>query len=78
MTRELGRWLIALGSVGAAVGITVLGMGMSFVESDDSMIRIGVILIVVGGVATVVGALAMRSTAEPVSPGRAGVRSRDH
>jgi hypothetical protein len=67
MSHEIARWLVALGSVTAWVGFTVLGMGMSFVESVDWMITLGLVLTVGGVVALVAGAYVYRTSAEPGS-----------
>jgi multisubunit Na+/H+ antiporter MnhG subunit len=65
MLCEVSRITIALGSVTAAVGFTLLGMGMGFAETDDDLVRLSVILMVVGVVATIVGAVIYRTTHEP-------------
>ncbi len=51
----IARLLVSLGSVAASVGLVVFGMGTSFVASDDSLINLGLGLMIGGGVATVVG-----------------------
>jgi hypothetical protein len=65
MLCEVARVMIALGSVGAAVGFTLLGMAMGFADTDDDLVRLSIGLMVVGGVATVVGAIIYRTTHEP-------------
>lgn len=58
MTAEIGRWLIALGAVAAAVGFTVLGMSMAYYQTDHGQKNLAIILMVAGGVAVVIGAIA--------------------
>ena len=65
MVCEVARVMIALGSVAAAVGFTLLGMAMGFAETDDDLVRLSVILMVVGAVATIIGAVIYRTTHEP-------------
>ena len=65
MVCNVARWVIAFGVVGAAVGLTVLGMGTSFVDPDDGMITIGLVLMVGGIVAAVIGAVVYRNSDEP-------------
>ena len=55
MIHEVSRWLIALGAVAVSVGGTIVGMGMSYVQSEDGMITIGVVLTVAGAVAMAIG-----------------------
>jgi hypothetical protein len=55
MIHEISRWLIALGAVAVSVGGTIVGMGMSYVQSEDGMITIGVVLTVAGVVAMAIG-----------------------
>jgi predicted permease len=56
------RLLASLGSVAAAVGLVVFGMGTAFVEPDDSLVNLGIILMVGGVIATVVGGLIYRAS----------------
>lgn len=67
MSHEVARWLIALGAVVAWVGVTVLGMGMSYLESADWMVNTGAIASVVGLVALAIGIFVYRATAQPGS-----------
>lgn len=55
MTAEIGRWLIALGVVAAAVGFTVLGMSMAYYQTDHGQKNLAIILMIAGGVAVVIG-----------------------
>ena len=68
MGREVARLLIAFGSVIAAVGFTVLGMGLSYVDPSSRDVTIGVWLMVGGGVAALAGAAIYRVTEEPAHP----------
>jgi hypothetical protein len=58
----VARLLVAIGSVAASVGLVVFGMGTSFVSSDDSLINLGLILMIGGVIATVIGAVIYRMT----------------
>jgi hypothetical protein len=58
----VARLLVSLGSVAAAVGLVVFGMGTSFVVSDDSLVNLGLILMIGGLIATVVGGVIYRMT----------------
>lgn len=58
MTAEIGRWLIALGVVAAAVGFTVFGMSMAYYQTDHGQKNLAIILMAAGGVAVVIGAIA--------------------
>lgn len=57
---EIARWLVALGSVAAAVGLTLVGMATSTLQPMDDLIQLSVILMIGGLVAFVVGLLAHR------------------
>ena len=59
---NLAGWLIVLGAVAAAVGLTLFGMGSSTLQADGQLISIGSILIVGGLVALVVGFVAYKAT----------------
>lgn len=72
MSREIARWLIALGSSIGTVGIVVIGMAMSYVERNDGQFNLGLVLMIAGAAATLLGAIAFRRTEEPVSPGPTG------
>lgn len=58
MGGTLARWLVALGSVAAAVGLTVVGMATSYIQPVESMITLGVVMMIGGIVLLVVGLLA--------------------
>ncbi|MFL5758633.1 MAG: hypothetical protein ACJ789_02780 [Thermomicrobiales bacterium] len=58
----IARLLVSIGSVAASVGLVVFGMGTSFVESDDSLINLGLGLMIGGVIAAVVGAVIYRAT----------------
>lgn len=68
MGRELARLLLVFGSVIAWVGFTIVGMGLSFVDPDDGMFTIGLVLTIGGIVAAIVGAAMYRVTEEPTHP----------
>ena len=55
-------WLIVLGSVAAAVGFTVYGMGTSTLQPDDQMLNVGRILMIGGLIALGVGFVAYKAT----------------
>ena len=61
MGSELARWMVALGSVGSAVGLVLLGMGTSYVQAEDGLITLGLILMVGGLVVAVIGGVVLRS-----------------
>ncbi len=67
MSREIARWLIAFGAAIGTIGIVVIGMAMAYVQRNDGQFNIGLILMIAGAVATVLGALAFRRTEESVS-----------
>jgi predicted membrane channel-forming protein YqfA (hemolysin III family) len=73
MSQEIARWLIALGAVAASVGGTIVGMGMSYVQSDDGMITIGLVLTVAGVVAMAIGGYVYLFR-PPEEPGSAAAR----
>ena len=58
----IARLLASLGAVAAAVGLVVFGMGTAFVEPDDSLINLGIILMVGGVIAAVIGGLIYRAS----------------
>lgn len=68
MGRELARLLLVFGSVIAWVGFTIVGMGLSFVDPDDGMFTIGLVLTIGGIVAAIVGVAMYRVTEEPTHP----------
>lgn len=55
MAAEASRILTALGLVAASVGLTIYGIGAAFVEPASFQMNTGIILMVVGVVAAVVG-----------------------
>ena len=61
MGLEIARWMLSLGSVAAAVGFTLLGMGTSYVRPDETLITLGWILMVGGIAVTIVGGIAHRA-----------------
>ena len=58
MGLEIARWMVALGSVGAAVGLTVYGIATSTLEPMDEIIPLSIILMVGGLILFAVGMLA--------------------
>ena len=68
MGREVARLLIAFGTVIAAVGFTILGMGLAYVEPRDREIGWGTGLMVGGAAAAILGAVLYRVTEEPPHP----------
>ena len=65
MGPELARWMLSLGSVAAAVGFTLLGMGMSYVRPEDNLITIGLVLMIGGLAVAIVGGVLLRAVHEP-------------
>ncbi|MCC7023433.1 MAG: hypothetical protein IT338_11430 [Thermomicrobiales bacterium] len=55
-------WLIVFGSVGAAVGFTLYGMGTATLQPSGQIIDIGKILMVVGVIALAIGFVAWKAT----------------
>ena len=55
-------WLVVLGSVGAAVGFILYGMGTSTLLPDDQLISTGRFLMIGGLIALVVGFVAYKAT----------------
>jgi predicted permease len=56
------RLIASLGAVAAAVGLVVFGMGTAFVEPDDSLKNLGIILMVGGVIGAVIGGLIYRAS----------------
>ncbi|MBA3377745.1 MAG: hypothetical protein M3490_06945 [Chloroflexota bacterium] len=52
---EASRILTALGLVAASVGLTIYGIGAAFVEPEDFQMNTGMIIMVIGAIAAVVG-----------------------
>ena len=59
---NLAGWLIVLGAVGSAVGVTLFGMGSSTLQADGQLVNIGSILMVGGILGLVVGFVAYKAT----------------
>ena len=59
---NLAGWLIVLGAVAAAVGLTLFGMGSSTLQADGQLVSIGSILMVGGILGLVVGFVAYKAT----------------
>lgn len=59
---NLAGWLIVLGAVAAAVGVTLFGMGSSTLQADPQLINIGGILTIGGLIALVIGFVAYKAT----------------
>ena len=57
----LAMILIAVGSVGAATGLTLYGMADSIIGGHDFMMTVSVILMIGGTIMTVLGGLWYRS-----------------
>ncbi|MGH2558873.1 MAG: hypothetical protein ACRDJH_07400 [Thermomicrobiales bacterium] len=57
----IARLLVSVGSVGASVGLVLYGMGTSYVDPDDSMMNLGLGMMIAGVIATVVGAVIYRA-----------------
>ena len=68
MGLEIARWMVALGSVGAAVGLTVYGIATSTLQPMDEIIPLSVILMVGGLVLFVIGMLAHHRMDESEQP----------
>lgn len=61
MGTELARWMVALGSVGSAVGLVLLGMGMAYVQTDEGLVNLGLILMIGGLLVAIIGGVVLRS-----------------
>jgi len=61
MGGSLARWLVALGAVAAAVGFTLVGMATSYIQTVDSLLTLGLALMIGGLVVFVVGLIANAS-----------------
>ena len=57
---EIGRILTASGSVAASTGLVVYGMGVAFVDPRAYEMNIGMILMIAGVIATVIGIVLYR------------------
>ena len=61
---ELSRILTAAGLVVASVGFVVYGMGAAFVEPRDWEMNLGIIMMIGGVTATVIGIIMYRQAVE--------------
>ena len=52
---EASRILTALGLVAASTGLTIYGIGVAFVETGEFEANLGLIMMIAGVIATVVG-----------------------
>jgi CheY-specific phosphatase CheX len=57
----ISRVIVAICSVMASVGLLVVGMGRAYVNHNNGMIHLGVVLMIVGAVGTLLGALWYRA-----------------
>jgi hypothetical protein len=57
----IARLLISICSVAASVGLTLYGMATSFVELDDSMVNLSLILMIGGVIGTLIGMVMYRA-----------------
>ncbi len=58
MGLEIARWMVALGSVGAAVGLTVYGIATSTLHTMNELIQPSILLMIGGVILFVIGMLA--------------------
>jgi hypothetical protein len=56
----LARLLVSLGAPAAGVGFTLYGMATTFIKHDDDLITTSYILMAIGLVATIIGAVMYR------------------
>jgi hypothetical protein len=61
MGGSLARWLVALGSVAAAVGFTLVGIATSYVQTVESLLTLGIAMMIGGLVVMAVGLVANAS-----------------
>ena len=59
---EMGRILTAAGLTAASAGLIIFGMGASHFSPSDSTMNIGLILMIAGVIASVVGIVLYRQT----------------
>jgi uncharacterized membrane protein YfcA len=52
---EVSRILTALGLVAASLGLTIYGIGIAFVEPGGYQVTTGLVMMIGGAIATVVG-----------------------
>ena len=57
----ISRLIIAFCSVAASVGLLLVGMATSYSTRDDSMFRLGLILMIGGAAGTIAGGLWYRA-----------------
>ena len=62
---NIWSWLIVVGSVAAGVGLTLFGMGTSTLTTDPQLFNIGLVLMVGGVIALIVGWVAWKATTGP-------------
>lgn len=62
---EIAKWMIVVGSVVAAVGLVVFGIGTSFVRPEASEVNLGLILMIGGLVVFFVGGALYQRTKGP-------------
>ena len=53
--QELSRIITAAGAVAASTGLTIYGMGASYVEPGDFELTLGLWMMILGVIATVAG-----------------------
>ncbi|HET8521787.1 MAG TPA: hypothetical protein VFL82_01060 [Thermomicrobiales bacterium] len=58
----IARLLVTIGSVGASVGLLLYGMGVAYVEPNDTMVNGAIAMMVVGVIMTIIGAFMYRSS----------------
>lgn len=61
----VARGMVVVGSVGAAVGLTTLGMAMSYIQPVQGLIVLSLVLMIGGVIALAVGLVAVRATEPP-------------
>lgn len=65
MGGAVARWLVAIGSVVAAVGLTLVGMATSYIQPVEGMVTVAIVMMVGGVLATIVGLIADRAAERP-------------
>jgi hypothetical protein len=50
------RLLVTICSVGASVGLLLYGMGVAYVEPDDTMVNGSIAMMIIGVIMTIIGA----------------------
>jgi hypothetical protein len=56
------RLLVTIGSVGASVGLLLYGMGVAYVEADDTMVNGAIAMMIIGVIMTIIGAFMYRAS----------------